>query len=167
VALHAPGITCACLLDRLAPHQIAGRYLAWPRERRTRAAGRRVRAPQVLVRAAPNIGSGLHIRCDGEFSQQAALLFRDQLRSDDSALKRYEDVKRELARRERAGGVTEYADRKSDVVWALIRPPERTGAGHLPAFSDHCEHGPAELRAGRDLPGDGRGRRNPGGDTRC
>jgi GrpB-like predicted nucleotidyltransferase (UPF0157 family) len=47
----------------------------------------------------PNISSNLHIRCDGEFSQQAALLFRDQLRSDDSALKRYEDVKRELAQR--------------------------------------------------------------------
>lgn len=85
----------------------------------------------------PRIGSNLHIRCDGEFSQQAALMFRDQLRSDGAALRRYEDVKRELARRDWAGGVPEYADHKSDVVWALIREADRRAHyGWRPGPSD-------------------------------
>lgn len=85
----------------------------------------------------PHIGSNLHIRRDGEFSQQAALMFRDQLRSDDSALKRYEDIKRELARCEWAGGVSEYADHKSDVVWELIRQADgRAHYGWRPGPSD-------------------------------
>jgi GrpB-like predicted nucleotidyltransferase (UPF0157 family) len=61
-----------------------------------------------------------HVRRDGCPSQQQALLFRDHLRADAAARQRYEDVKRDLARREWPT-VDDYADAKGDCVWAILR----------------------------------------------
>jgi GrpB-like predicted nucleotidyltransferase (UPF0157 family) len=62
----------------------------------------------------------LHVRRLGEFSQQVALLFRDYLRVEPSARRRYERVKQELAERD-WDSIEDYANAKGDVVWALIR----------------------------------------------
>lgn len=73
-------------------------------------------------------GSGsdvnLHVRRSGEFSEQAALLFRDYLRASEDARRRYEAVKRELATREWER-VDDYADAKGDCVWQLLREADR------------------------------------------
>jgi GrpB-like predicted nucleotidyltransferase (UPF0157 family) len=68
--------------------------------------------------------ANLHVRRLGEFSQQAALLFRDYLRATPEARRRYEEVKRDLARRSWPT-VNDYADAKGDCVWALIREADR------------------------------------------
>lgn len=78
----------------------------------------------------------LHVRRDGCTSQQQALLFRDYLRADDSARRRYEQEKRRLARRE-WGSVDDYADAKGDVVWALLREADGWSfSGWQPGPSD-------------------------------
>jgi GrpB-like predicted nucleotidyltransferase (UPF0157 family) len=64
--------------------------------------------------------ANLHVRRLGDFSEQAALLFRDYLRSVASAKERYEAVKRNLVQRQWAD-VNEYAEAKGDCVWALLR----------------------------------------------
>lgn len=66
----------------------------------------------------------VHIRRTGEFSEQAALLFRDYLRAEPSARLRYEQVKRELAQRE-WDRVDDYADAKGDIIWQLLREADR------------------------------------------
>jgi GrpB-like predicted nucleotidyltransferase (UPF0157 family) len=62
----------------------------------------------------------LHVRRDGCVSQQQALLFRDYLRADEWARRRYGQKKRRLAQRE-SESVDDHADAKGDVVWALLR----------------------------------------------
>ena len=64
--------------------------------------------------------SNLHVRRYGEFSQQAALLFRDHLRDVPDARLRYERTKRELATRDWPT-IEDYAIAKGDCVWALLR----------------------------------------------
>ena len=64
--------------------------------------------------------SNLHVRRLGEFSEQAALLFRDYLRARPAARRRYEEVKRSLATRSWPT-VDHYAEAKGDCVWALLR----------------------------------------------
>lgn len=66
----------------------------------------------------------LHVRRSGEFSEQAALLFRDYLCASEDARRRYEAVKRELATREWERG-DDYADAKGDCVWQLLREADR------------------------------------------
>lgn len=68
--------------------------------------------------------TNVHIRRTGQFSQQAALLFRDYLRAEPSARLRYEHVKRELAQRE-WDRADDYADAKGDIVWQLLREADR------------------------------------------
>lgn len=68
--------------------------------------------------------ANIHVRAQGEFSQQAALLFRDYLRASPPAAARYEAVKVDLARR-RWPTIDHYADAKSDIVWALLREADR------------------------------------------
>ena len=62
----------------------------------------------------------LHVRVEGEFSQRAALLFRDHLRAEPFAMQRYESTKRELATQDWED-VDTYADAKGDTVWQLLR----------------------------------------------
>lgn len=73
-------------------------------------------------------GSGddmnLHVRRAGEFSEQAALLFRDYLRWSEDARRRYEAVKRELATLDWER-VDDYADAKGDCIWQLLREADR------------------------------------------
>ncbi len=69
----------------------------------------------------------LHVRGDGEFSQQAPLLFRDYLRSHESARAAYEATKRELAEQDWPT-VDDYADAKGDTVWQLIRAADQWAA---------------------------------------
>ncbi len=69
----------------------------------------------------------LHVRGEGEFSQQSSLLFRDYLRSHESARAAYEATKRELATRDWPT-VDDYADAKGDTVWSLIRAADRWAA---------------------------------------
>lgn len=80
--------------------------------------------------------TNVHIRTSGEFSQQAALLFRDYLRDEASARRRYERVKRELAERD-WDRVDDYADAKGDIVWQLLREADRwSWHGWQPGDSD-------------------------------
>lgn len=62
----------------------------------------------------------LHVRPDGEFSAQAALLLRDLLRSSHAARDLYASTKRRLAEREWPN-VDAYAEAKGDTVWELLR----------------------------------------------
>jgi GrpB-like predicted nucleotidyltransferase (UPF0157 family) len=62
----------------------------------------------------------VHVRRLGEWSQQAALLFRDYLRDNPEAMVRYELEKRHLAQQDWPT-VDHYANAKGDVVWALLR----------------------------------------------
>jgi GrpB-like predicted nucleotidyltransferase (UPF0157 family) len=64
--------------------------------------------------------ANVHVRRRGEFSEQAALLFRDYLRAEPEAAARYEAVKHDLAVNEWTT-VNRYADAKGDVVWELLR----------------------------------------------
>jgi GrpB-like predicted nucleotidyltransferase (UPF0157 family) len=64
--------------------------------------------------------ANVHVRLDGDFTQRAALLFRDHLRAEPFAAERYESVKRELATQDWAD-VNTYADAKGDIVWQLLR----------------------------------------------
>ena len=66
------------------------------------------------------LSANCHVRREGCASQQQALLFRDYLRVSAGARRRYEDLKRELAKGEWAA-VDDYADAKSDCVWAILR----------------------------------------------
>jgi len=70
----------------------------------------------------------LHVRIEGEFSQRAALLFRDHLRAEPYARERYESTKRELATQEWED-VDTYADAKGDTVWQLLREADVWSAG--------------------------------------
>ena len=62
----------------------------------------------------------LHIRPEGDFAAQAALLFRDLLRSSPKSRKIYESTKRSLAEHEWLS-VDDYAMAKGDVIWSLLR----------------------------------------------
>ncbi len=69
----------------------------------------------------------LHVRGEGEFSQQASLLFRDYLRSHEPARARYGATKRELSERDWPT-VDDYAIAKGDTVWALLREADEWAA---------------------------------------
>jgi len=62
----------------------------------------------------------VHVRLFAEFSAQAALLFRDYLRVEASARRRYEETKRRLAS-QIWDSVDDYADAKGDIIWVLLR----------------------------------------------
>jgi GrpB-like predicted nucleotidyltransferase (UPF0157 family) len=64
--------------------------------------------------------ANLHVRRAGEFSEQAALLFRDYLRATPEARRRYEETKRALALLPWPT-VDHYAEAKGDCVWSLLR----------------------------------------------
>src|SRR5262245_51648687 len=66
----------------------------------------------------------LHVRRLGEFSEQAALLFRDYLRATPEARRRYEETKRALAGRAWSS-VDHYAEAKGDCVWSPLREADR------------------------------------------
>lgn len=68
--------------------------------------------------------ANLHVRREGEFSEQAALLFRDYLRARPKARHLYEEAKRALALRPWPT-VDHYADAKGDCVWSLLREADR------------------------------------------
>ena len=68
--------------------------------------------------------ANLHVRQLGEYSEQAALLFRDYLRARPEARHRYEETKRALATRPWPT-VDHYADAKGDCVWSLLREADR------------------------------------------
>jgi GrpB-like predicted nucleotidyltransferase (UPF0157 family) len=94
------------------------------------------RRKRFLRRRANGPDINLHVRRDGCVSQQQALLFRDYLRADESARRRYGDQKSRLARR-RWPSVDHYADAKSDIVWALLREADRwSWSGWRPGASD-------------------------------
>ena len=77
-----------------------------------------------LVGADDRRLANIHVRNLGEFSEQAALLFRDYLRAAPEARHRYEETKRTLAP-QIWRTVDDYADAKGDCVCALIREAER------------------------------------------
>ena len=56
---------------------------------------------------------------DGDPEIDRIIAFRDRLRSDDAERQRYEDAKRELARR-RWKFVQNYADAKSTIIEEII-----------------------------------------------
>jgi GrpB-like predicted nucleotidyltransferase (UPF0157 family) len=62
----------------------------------------------------------VHIRREGCFSQQQALIFRDYLRGHVAARRQYEQVKRSLATQDWSS-VDAYADAKTDCVWSTLR----------------------------------------------
>ena len=62
----------------------------------------------------------LHVRIEGEFSQRAALLFRDHLRAEPYAMERYESTKYSLTELDWEN-VDTYASAKGDIVWQLLR----------------------------------------------
>ncbi|CAN5513010.1 hypothetical protein BH10ACT3_BH10ACT3_12640 [soil metagenome] len=62
----------------------------------------------------------LHVRVEGEFSQRAALLFRDYLRDEPFAVERYAATKLALAEQDWPD-VDTYADAKGDIVWQILR----------------------------------------------
>ena len=77
-----------------------------------------------------------HVRREGCVSQQQALLFRDYLRVDNAARRRYEGVKRKLAARDWEF-VDDYADAKGDCVWAILREADRwSQSGWRPSATD-------------------------------
>jgi GrpB-like predicted nucleotidyltransferase (UPF0157 family) len=61
----------------------------------------------------------LHVREVGSLTQQQALVFRDYLRAQPDAAKRYEAFKRKLSERLWIDG-NEYADAKTEIVWPLL-----------------------------------------------
>lgn len=69
----------------------------------------------------------LHLRVEGELSQQAALLLRDYLCEHEAARTTYETTKRELAERDWPT-VDDYADAKGDTVWSLLRQADQWAA---------------------------------------
>lgn len=77
----------------------------------------------LFSRAGPH-RVNLHVRVAGEFSEQAALLFRDYLRADAGAREHYEATKRALVEQDWLT-IGEYADAKGDVIWALLREADR------------------------------------------
>jgi GrpB-like predicted nucleotidyltransferase (UPF0157 family) len=68
--------------------------------------------------------ANLHVRRLGEFSEQAALLFRDYLRARSEARNRYEQAKRGLAIQPWPT-IDHYAEAKGDFVWSLLREADR------------------------------------------
>ncbi len=82
--------------------------------------------------------SNLHMRRLGEFSQQAALLLRDYLRSNETARAAYEREKRRLAQRTWPT-IDHYADAKTDVVWGLLLEADRW------SWRDGWSAGPSDL----------------------
>lgn len=74
----------------------------------------------LATRRGSGVAANVHLRRSGEFSQQAALLFRDYLRASPSARQRYEHTKRQLAERSWRS-VDDYAEAKGDVIWELLR----------------------------------------------
>lgn len=87
-------------------------------------------------RRIPGAETNVHIRITGEFSQQAALLFRDYLRAEPSARRRYERAKRELAERD-WDRIDDYAEAKGDMVWKLLCEADRwSWHGWHPGDSD-------------------------------
>jgi GrpB-like predicted nucleotidyltransferase (UPF0157 family) len=68
--------------------------------------------------------ANLHVRRAGEFSEQAALLFRDYLRATPEARRRYEETKRALALVPWPT-VDHYAEAKGDGIWSLLREADR------------------------------------------
>jgi GrpB-like predicted nucleotidyltransferase (UPF0157 family) len=76
--------------------------------------------PTVTDHAVTGFSVNVHVRREGCVSQQQALLFRDYLRAQAHARRRYEEVKRRLADDE-WDAVDDYADAKGDCVWALLR----------------------------------------------
>ncbi len=81
--------------------------------------------------------SNLHVRREGEFSAQAALLLRDYLRAAPGARRRYEATKRRLAAH-RWPTVDHYAEAKGDTIWELLREADgwAQGIGWQPGPSD-------------------------------
>ena len=69
----------------------------------------------------------VHARRWGEFSAQAALLFRDYLRANRRARARYEQRKRELTTRTWPT-IDDYADAKGDTIWAILREADVWGS---------------------------------------
>jgi GrpB-like predicted nucleotidyltransferase (UPF0157 family) len=82
----------------------------------------RIREPdwhehRMLKRAEPAIN--LHVHSEGCPEIDRILAFRDRLRSDENDRRRYEDAKRELARK-RWKYVQDYADAKSKVIEQIL-----------------------------------------------
>lgn len=82
----------------------------------------RIREPdwhehRLMKRRGPDVN--LHVHSDGDPEIDRIIAFRDRLRSDDAERQRYEDAKRELARR-RWKFVQNYADAKSTIIEEII-----------------------------------------------
>ena len=60
----------------------------------------------------------IHVRRAGSWSEQFALLFRDYLRTQVEDARRYADLKRSLASKER--DVQEYTDLKGPFIWEIM-----------------------------------------------
>jgi GrpB-like predicted nucleotidyltransferase (UPF0157 family) len=75
-------------------------------------------------RRNPGQDANVHVRVDGEFSQQAVLLFRDYVRATPHARNRYEQRKRRLSQRDWSD-VDEYAAAKVAWVWQLLSEADR------------------------------------------
>ena len=90
----------------------------------------------LATRRQGGVAANVHLRRSGEFSQQAALLFRDYLRASGTARERYGRTKRRLAERSWPS-VEHYADAKGDVIWDVLREADRWAwQGWEPGASD-------------------------------
>ncbi|HZG86732.1 GrpB family protein [Paenibacillus sp.] len=80
----------------------------------------------------------IHVRADGSWSQQCALLFRDYLRVHPEACVEYAAAKRELAAAFR-GDRSAYVEAKEPVVWAILRKASAWSqrVGWTPGETDH------------------------------
>lgn len=79
----------------------------------------------------------IHVRVNGSWHQQYALLFRDYVREHDDAMREYETVKRRLAAEYRTDRVG-YTDAKAPIFWKIIALADRWAAatGWAPGASD-------------------------------
>lgn len=79
----------------------------------------RVREPEHRMLRTPALDVHLHVCALGSEWEQRHLVFRDRLREHPGDRQRYEDVKRDLARRE-WDDMNDYADAKSAVIAEIM-----------------------------------------------
>jgi len=79
----------------------------------------------------------IHVREDGSWSQQFALLFRDYLRCHPDDCKIYADGKYELARKFR-NQREDYVDAKEPIIWTIMNKASRWSqqTGWKPGMTD-------------------------------
>jgi GrpB-like predicted nucleotidyltransferase (UPF0157 family) len=79
----------------------------------------------------------IHVREEGSWSQQFALLFRDYMRCHPAACREYADIKRKLADQYRSNR-EKYVDAKESMIWTIMNKASKWSQdiGWKPGVSD-------------------------------